>query len=42
MKTEMEAVIATGRGLVYHYTGVPSGSTIEVPITIETLRTIFK
>lgn len=42
MKTEMEAVIATGRGIVYHYTGVPSGSTIEVPITIETLRTIFK
>lgn len=42
MKAEMEAVIATGRGLIYHYTGVPSGATIEVPVTLETLRTIFK
>lgn len=41
MRSEMEAVVATGRSLVYHYTGSASGSELEVEITPETVRSLF-
>lgn len=42
MRSEMEAVVATGRGMVYHYAGSASGADIEVEITPETIRSLFK
>lgn len=42
MRQEMAALVTTGRGIVYHYTGSKSGAEIEVKVTPEKLGEVMK
>lgn len=42
MRQEMAALITTGRGIVYHYTGSKSGSEIEVKVAPAKLNEVMK
>ena len=42
MLSEMQALVTTGRGLLYKYNGSKSGKTIEVEVTPATLKEIVE
>lgn len=42
MRGEMEALVKTGRGIIYHYNGSKSGKEIEVKVSPEKLAEIMK